>query len=116
MQVRSRKKRIAAWVLNIFLFIFTYPLRVIDITKSNDRKDPSSFLIARIDHIGDVILSTPIYRSLKEAFPKAKIGILCGSWAEEILKTNPYIDYIIVLDCPWWTSIRNDSQKRRGQN
>lgn len=73
-----------------------------------------SFLIVRLDHIGDVVLSTPIYRSLKERFPESKITVLCGSWSTGVLTNNPFIDTIIELDCPWWTTVRKMQKKKSG--
>jgi len=114
MQVRSRKKRIFAWALNIILYFLTLPFRLFNPPKSTDIRKPDSFLIVRLDHIGDIILSTPIYHSIKERFPKAKITVLCGSWAVDLLSNNPYVDSLIVLDCPWWTSIRSDVRSKGG--
>jgi len=111
MQVRDRKKYFYAWCLNVILYAMTLPFRIVDIFKTAKITQPASFLIVRLDHIGDVILSTPIYHSLKDRFPNAKITVLCGSWAAEILEKNPYVDSSIIIDCPWWKSIRNDSQK-----
>ena len=108
MHVRSRKKRFLAECLNVILYLLTLPFRFFYSSKAVTVKDPGSFLITRLDHIGDVILSTPIYHSLKERFPKARITVLCGSWAVDLLLNNPYVDSLIILDCPWWTSIRND--------
>jgi ADP-heptose:LPS heptosyltransferase len=112
MQVRSRKKRVLAHLLNIIIYIITFPIRLFSQSKYVNSKEPSSILIARLDHIGDVILSTPIYHSLKQRFPSTKITVLCGSWSAEILKNNPYIDSCIIIDCPWWSSIRNDRSKK----
>jgi lipopolysaccharide heptosyltransferase II len=112
MQVRSRKKRILAYLLNFIFYIITLPIRLAHRSNCSKRNEPSSILIARLDHIGDVILSTPIYHSLKQRFPSASITVLCGSWSEEILKNNPYIDSCIIIDCPWWSSIRNDGSKK----
>jgi len=109
MHVRSRKKRIFAWFLNIFLYLLSFPFQLFNLFKSPTLNEPSSFLIVRLDHIGDVILSTPIYHSLKERFPNAKITVLCGSWAADLLANNPYVDSLLVLDCPWWASIRSDA-------
>lgn len=107
MQLRNKKNRIFAQVLNSFLYFITWPFRIFE-SKKNIPDNPASFLIVRLDHIGDVILSTPIYHSLKLKFPEAKITVLCGSWAKSVLENNPYIDEIWVLDCPWWTAVRND--------
>lgn len=111
MHIRSRKKRIFAWILNIILYIVTLPFRLIGYPGQSISKEPRSILIARLDHIGDLILSTPIYHSLKDKFPDTSITVLCGSWSAEILRENPYVDSIMIIDCPWWSSIRGDEDK-----
>lgn len=111
MQVRSRKKRFFAWILNVILYVVTFPFRLIGYPGQSISKEPRSIIIARLDHIGDVILSTPIYHSLKDKFPDTSITVLCGSWSVEILRENPYVDSIIAIDCPWWSSIRSDGDK-----
>ena len=111
MQVRSVKKRLFAWLLNTALYALTLPFRLFNTPKSTNIGNPDSFLIARLDHIGDVILSTPLYHSIKERYPNAKISVLCGSWAKEILSNNPYVDSLIDIDCPWWSYIRSDAGK-----
>lgn len=112
MNVRSRRKRIFAWFLNIILYLLSFPFRLFDVFKAPAPINrPSSFLIVRLDHIGDVILSTPIYHSLKDKFSDISITVLCGSWSAEILRENPYVDSIMIIDCPWWSSIRSDGDK-----
>jgi len=55
-------------------------------------------LVIQPDHIGDVLLATPMIRSLRRRFPDAKIDILVGSWAEEMVAHNPDIDDVVVLN------------------
>ncbi|RLG46814.1 MAG: hypothetical protein DRN92_04520 [Thermoproteota archaeon] len=61
----------------------------------------SSILVIRPDHIGDVLLTTPLLEALRKGFPDAKISILIGSWSREVLYRNPDVDEIIVCDLPW---------------
>ncbi|MDR3567103.1 MAG: glycosyltransferase family 9 protein [Syntrophobacteraceae bacterium] len=91
--------------MNILLYLFTLPFRLLPSAQTNDGKSPRSFLIVRLDNLGDVMLSTPIYHSLKERFPQSRITVLCGSWALSLLENNPYVDSIIALDCPWFATI-----------
>lgn len=112
MQVKNTKKRFYALLLNAILFLITLPFRLFSFSAKSSITSPKSFLIIRLDHIGDVVLSTPVYHSLKDKFPEAQITVLCGSWGKSILENNPYIDSLIILDCPWWTSIRSDVNKK----
>src|SRR3989344_5494937 len=58
-------------------------------------------LVIRTAYIGDVIMTIPILKPLKERFPDSRISFLTSIKAKEILKNNPYIDKIITYN-PFW--------------
>ena len=58
-------------------------------------------LILRPDHIGDMLLTTPLLSLLRKSFPDWNISIVCGSWALPVIEHNPNIDEIVVCDFPW---------------
>lgn len=68
-------------------------------------------LVIRLDHIGDVLLTTPLYQALRRKFPKAQLDTLVGSWAAGGIKFNPDIDQIKIYDAPWFQQIRTDQGK-----
>ena len=47
--------------------------------------------------MGDVLLCTPLVRTLRLQYPKANIVFLVNSGTEEILRHNPHIDEVLVL-------------------
>jgi len=55
-------------------------------------------LITRTDRIGDVALSTPVFKAVREAFPGAYIGVIVLPHAREIVQGNPFINETIVYD------------------
>lgn len=57
-------------------------------------------LIAKTDHLGDVLMSLHALPALREAFPQAEIHFLCGSWARKIVEKNPLIHQVIIWDDP----------------
>jgi len=61
-----------------------------------------SILLIRLDHLGDVLLTTPAVRSLRQAFPQARITMVVKEWSLEAIKNNPHIDKIIIFN-PSWT-------------
>jgi heptosyltransferase II len=64
-------------------------------------KIPKTFqniLIVRTDRIGDVVLTTPAIKALREAYPAARISVLVTPVTVDLVKGNPYIDEILVDD------------------
>ncbi len=55
-------------------------------------------LIIRPDRIGDVVLTTPLIRAVKETFPDAFIGVMVNSTSGVLLQHNPHIDLLITDD------------------
>jgi ADP-heptose:LPS heptosyltransferase len=55
-------------------------------------------LIARIDRIGDVVLSTPIPREIKRVHPDSFISMLVRNYTKDIYPNNPHVDEIILFD------------------
>jgi len=55
-------------------------------------------LIARTDRIGDVVLSTPVLKSLKNSFPSVSISVLVRPYTKDIVTDNPNVDEVIIYD------------------
>ena len=55
-------------------------------------------LIINLAFIGDVILSTPVARALRETYPAASIEMLTVKVSAPIAELNPYIDGVIIYD------------------
>ena len=60
-------------------------------------KDPKKILVIRNDHIGDFVLSTPVFREIKKAYPKAEITVLASSATKQLIEKNKNIDKIITF-------------------
>jgi ADP-heptose:LPS heptosyltransferase len=58
------------------------------------------FLIARIDRIGDVVLSTPLPREIKKKYPNSFVAVLVRQYTKDIYKNNPHVDAVITYDNP----------------
>jgi len=56
---------------------------------------PSRILVIALRHLGDVLLITPLVRSLHEAYPQAQIDVLVFDNTAAILEGNPDINRII---------------------
>jgi len=55
-------------------------------------------LISRMKYIGDVVLTTPVLRALRERYPEAHIAYLAEKEAVSLLQHHPCIDEIIPFD------------------
>lgn len=52
-------------------------------------------LIIRLSSLGDILLTTPLIRSIKNQFPKIDIDFILREEYSDILKLNPYLNRII---------------------
>ncbi|MDI6751785.1 MAG: glycosyltransferase family 9 protein [bacterium] len=59
---------------------------------------PKKILVIQTAFLGDIILTTPLLKNLKERFPDAKIFFLTTPQGAEILSENPCICQFIVYD------------------
>lgn len=55
------------------------------------------FLIIRFSSIGDIVLTTPVVRCLKQQVNDAQVHYLTKTNFREIIQTNPYIDKVYLL-------------------
>jgi len=55
-------------------------------------------LIIKLSALGDVILSVPSIRALREKYPNAWISVLVGRKSRGILRNCPYVDDVIVQE------------------
>ena len=60
-----------------------------------DIKNTKNVLFLRYDRIGDMVITTPVFRELKLAYPHIKITVLASKVNKEVLNNNPYVDHII---------------------
>ena len=57
--------------------------------------NPRKILIIRFSALGDLVLTSPIYRELKRVYTQAEITLLSSSEIGSVLGNNPHIDYYI---------------------
>ena len=65
---------------------------------------PKNILIIKLRHIGDVLLSTPVLRELREAYPDAQLTMLVNRGTEGILAHNPDITEVLCLEKGNWNA------------
>lgn len=62
-----------------------------------------TILIERLDGMGDLILSTPLFPALRRIYPNARISLAVPNWSKNLAQFIPDIDEVIFLDPPWVT-------------
>jgi ADP-heptose:LPS heptosyltransferase len=58
----------------------------------------TKFLILRFSSIGDIVLTTPVIRCLKQQYPEAEVHYATKKSYKSLLENNPYIDKVFVLE------------------
>ena len=62
-----------------------------------------------------MIVTTPIFRSLKEIHPNLEIGVFASETNAEIIRFNPFVDHVYVLYSNW-TKLAAEIMKARKAN
>lgn len=83
-------------IVGIYGLLFSCP---IDKTKTDlEKKNFNKVLIIKLWAIGEVCTATPVIRELKSNFPNMSLNFLVGKRSSDIIKNNPHIDEVIVVD------------------
>ncbi len=63
--------------------------------KEFDRESARSVLVISLRRVGDVILSLPAFRAIKESLPKSQVTVFADAYTTDILDRIPYIDAVV---------------------
>ncbi|ODT46898.1 MAG: glycosyl transferase [Nitrospira sp. SCN 59-13] len=66
-------------------------------------------LAVRLDALGDVIMTGPALRALKQAHPDRHLTLLTSSGGTEAARLMPFVDEIISYGAPWMKASRRQS-------
>lgn len=66
-----------------------------------DWNDRTNILCIRLDNMGDVLMSSPAMRALKESHPQRKLTLLTSYMGSTIAPFIPEIDEVIEFNVPW---------------
>jgi len=91
----------------VFRHAFVYPLfrlffRNAPHEKPIDIRSVRKVLILRYDRIGDIIVTTPIFRALKSLNPDLVLGVLASPSNAEIIRHDSSVDKLHVLHSNWF--------------
>ncbi len=60
-----------------------------------------TFLLSRLDHMGDVLMTTPAIKAIKQQYPDSKIYLLVNRTCSGVIECNPFIDAVFYYTWPW---------------
>jgi len=78
-----------------------------------DIQKAENILVIDAGRIGDIVMSIPFLKTLKRNAPGADITLVCGSWAEAVLKGQGLADRFIFIDTEALDSPANMLRNRR---
>lgn len=104
-----------AYAAQVFLFL-AYGVIFLLGKRTPLKKRPSDdcvrkILVVRLDHIGDVLITGPVFEALKKKYPRARLTVLAGSWSRDLLEQHPFVDEVLTYDAPWWKTARGQVRK-----
>lgn len=70
-------------------------------------------LVVRLGAIGDVLMTSPVAQVLRESFPHAHLSWLVKPLSASLVRANPYIDEVIVVErMPGWERLLREAKIR----
>ncbi len=79
-------------------------------------RDARRVLAVRLDNLGDVLVTSPALRAIKESLPQASLTLLASPVGAQVGWLNPYVDDVIVYQAPWmdpWSQLPQDTGRER---
>lgn len=61
---------------------------------------PERILVVKLDHLGDVLLATPVFSNLRQAYPHAELHALTGEWSRVVLERHPDVTGVVEYNSP----------------
>lgn len=61
---------------------------------------PKRILVVKLDHLGDVLLATPVFSNLSQAYPDAELHALTGPWSRVVLEKHPDVNKVLEYNSP----------------
>lgn len=55
-------------------------------------------LVVNVNWLGDAILTTPVFKAIKENIPSIYVGVMVVDRVKDVFSDNPYIDEVIIFD------------------
>ena len=96
----TRKKRLLS-VAKFLIELFWLPIVRFEKKENLTTIQPKKILMVRLDHIGDLIMSSAAFTGLRERFPNSEIVLLANTGAKQLFANDPRIDKLLLFNWPW---------------
>lgn len=63
-----------------------------------NQKGVKSILLFKLRYVGDVLMTTPAIRLLRQTYPEARITMVVNKGTEDVLRHNPHLNQILTID------------------
>lgn len=70
-------------------------------SRVNSWKKIQKIVCVRLDNMGDVLMTTPALRAIKETVPNSQLTLLTSRLGSKIASLIPEIDDVMICDVPW---------------
>ncbi len=64
-------------------------------------------LCVRLDQLGDVVMTSPAFRAIKESIPGCSVTLLTSPGGAEAARLMPFVDDVLTYQAPWMKATNN---------
>ena len=105
-KIINKKKLLATMAVDVIGNIVFSPRLLFRKEEEIRTEAVRNILIIRSAYIGDVVMTVPILKPMRERFPHARISFLTSTAAKPILQNNPHLDEIVTYNPFWFYSAK----------
>jgi ADP-heptose:LPS heptosyltransferase len=100
---KRNKLRIAVAVDTVMRSVFkvTRAIRFWGSSHPPIGKTPSKILVLQTGGVGDVVMSLPALKAIRDRFPEAIVTLVAGPWAAEVVKGQDVVHEVVGALPPW---------------
>ena len=101
MFIHNKKKKFVLSIVNVIIELLWLPQKIFSNKNKFREIVPQKILLLRLDHIGDVVMTSPSFSLLRERFPQAKILLLTNAAGKQLFSNDHRINEVLVFNWPW---------------